>query len=242
MANYFVRLYHDMPNDPKWRTIARLSGQSISVVQAVYLQLLVDASRNVTRGHVTVTVEDIASALGETEASIEAVIDAMESRVVTGSKLTGWDKRNPETEDAGDPVTGAKSATQRKREQRERQRLVESGNRDITNGHDESRNVTTDIDKKEIKKEHKDRFTLPDWIDPSLWKSFEEMRQRLRKPMTDDSRKLAVKKLESLRSLGHTPQSVIENSVMNSYQGLFPPSESKNSPAVMPKRVYVEAS
>ncbi|ENW8560590.1 hypothetical protein ACR6SH_005434, partial [Escherichia coli] len=25
MANAWLRLWHDMPNDPKWRTIARVS-------------------------------------------------------------------------------------------------------------------------------------------------------------------------------------------------------------------------
>jgi hypothetical protein len=85
----------------------------------------------------------------------------------------------------------------------------------------------------------RERFTLPDWIDPILWKSFEDMRQRLRKPMTDDGRRLAVKKLESLRAQGHSPQAVIENSVMNSYQGFFPPS-GHDKPGVAPiKREYV---
>ncbi|EOP2197647.1 hypothetical protein QSF09_003200, partial [Escherichia coli] len=26
MANAWLRLWHDMPNDPKWRTISRVSG------------------------------------------------------------------------------------------------------------------------------------------------------------------------------------------------------------------------
>ncbi|HAF1587689.1 TPA: phage replisome organizer, partial [Salmonella enterica] len=49
MANSWVRLWHDMPNDPKWRTISRISGQPVSLVQATYIHLLVSASRNVTR-------------------------------------------------------------------------------------------------------------------------------------------------------------------------------------------------
>lgn len=49
------------------------------------------------------------------------------------------------------------------------------------------------------------------------------MRQRIRKPLTEEGKLLAVKKLDSLRSQGHSPRSVLENSVMNSYQGLFAP-------------------
>ncbi|EFE0806000.1 phage replisome organizer, partial [Escherichia coli] len=74
MANAWLRLWHDMPNDPKWRTIARVSGQPIATVMAVYIHLLVSASRNVTtchgvslRGHIDVTTEDLASALDVTE-------------------------------------------------------------------------------------------------------------------------------------------------------------------------------
>lgn len=114
MSNSWLRLWHDMPNDPKWRTIARVSGQPVALVQAVYLHLLVDASRNVTRGHVTVTTEDLASALDVTDEQIVNVIDAMQGRVLDGDALTGWDNRQPKREDAGNPERGAKSAAQRK--------------------------------------------------------------------------------------------------------------------------------
>lgn len=138
MANQWFRVWHDMPNDPKWRTIARVSGQSVPVVQSVFLQLLLSASQNVTRGHADVTLEDISSALDVTEAAVESVIEAMQGRVLDGMAITGWDKRQPKREDAGDPER-AKSAAQRKREQRER----EKESRDVTkncDGHEMSRN------------------------------------------------------------------------------------------------------
>lgn len=153
MSTYkWLRLWHDMPNDPKWRTISRASKQPIALVQAVYIHLLVDASQNVTkchdgsqRGHVTVTIEDLASALDVENEQIEAVLNAMQGRVLDGSKITGWEARQPKKEDLGNSETGAKSATQRKREQRERERKLkeESQNQnechdDVTKCHDES--------------------------------------------------------------------------------------------------------
>ncbi|MBB8262398.1 hypothetical protein HEK80_025665, partial [Escherichia coli] len=57
MANAWLRLWHDMPNDPKWRTIARVSGQPIATVMAVYIHLLVSASRNVTHMSRQVTTD-----------------------------------------------------------------------------------------------------------------------------------------------------------------------------------------
>ena len=146
MANQWLRLWHDMPTDPKWRTIARHAKQHIGLVQAVYLHILVDASRNVTRGHVDVTVEDLASALDCDESQIQSILDAMQGRVMDGSTISGWDKRQPKREDSGDAESGAKSSAQRKKEQREREKLAaESG--DFFAGHDASRDVTTDKDK-----------------------------------------------------------------------------------------------
>ena len=142
-----------MPTDPKWRTIARASGQPISLVQAVYLHLLVSASRNVTRGHADVTLEDIASALDVTEAEVRSVFDAMQGRVLADFSLTGWETRQPKKEDAGDASTGAKSAAERKRDERARKAAIQ----DVTQSHDESRKVT--LDKEEDKDKEEDSFT-----------------------------------------------------------------------------------
>jgi hypothetical protein len=168
----WLRLWHDMPNDPKWRTIARVSGQPIALVQAMYLHLLVDASVNVTRGHVTVTKEDIASALDVTDDQIEAVFAAMQGRVIDGDKLTGWEGRQPKREDAGNPETGAKSAAQRKRDQRERER---NGKAEKPKN-DTSRSVTESHDRLEKIREEQDqehthtaqtKFSLHDAWEPN---------------------------------------------------------------------------
>lgn len=101
MSNEWVRLWHDMPTDPKWRTISRLSKQSIGNVMAVYLHLLVDASANATeRGRTqTIAAEHIASALDLEDAQVEAILTQMEDRVIKNGALTGWSKRNPKRED-----------------------------------------------------------------------------------------------------------------------------------------------
>lgn len=138
MANAWLRLWHDMPNDPKWRTIARVSGQPIATVMAVYIHLLVSASRNVTRGHVDVTVEDLASALDVTEETIDLILQAMQGRTLDGDLVTGWEKRQVLKEDNGNISLTAKSPAERKRAQRER----EKQRRESGYCHAESRNVT----------------------------------------------------------------------------------------------------
>ncbi|EOS1948699.1 DnaT-like ssDNA-binding domain-containing protein [Escherichia coli] len=145
MANAWLRLWHDMPNDPKWRTIARVSGQPIATVMAVYIHLLVSASRNVTtchgvslRGHIDVTTEDLASALDVTEDVIDSILHVMQGRVLDGDLISGWEKRQVLKEDNGNVSQTAKSPAERKRAQREREKLRKH-NADC---HDESRRVT----------------------------------------------------------------------------------------------------
>jgi hypothetical protein len=158
MANEWLRLWHDMPNDPKWRTIARASGMPISLVQSTYVHMLVDASRNVTRGHVSVTTEDLASALDAKIEEIESIFAAMQGRVLDGLLLLGWEKRQPKREESGTGYAGPKTAAQRKKEQRDREKAeaeLSNGSNGVAQCHAESRNVTLDKDKDKDKEEDK---------------------------------------------------------------------------------------
>jgi hypothetical protein len=157
-----------MPNDPKWRTIARKSGRSISEVMAVYCHLLVMASSNSDRGHVdgitchdmsrenvtNVTfrdlsqendicheinfLESLSTSLDLEIDHIESILFAMQGRVLDGAFVAGWEGRQPKREDAGANEYGPKSAAQRKREERARKK-AETQNAGC---HDASHSVT----------------------------------------------------------------------------------------------------
>jgi hypothetical protein len=71
-------------------------------------------------------------------------------------------------------------------------------------------------------------FSLPSDIPEEEWAGFEEMRRRIGKPMTDKARQLAVNELRKLADAGFPPGDVLNNSTMNSYQGLFPPKDRSN--------------
>lgn len=68
-----------------------------------------------------------------------------------------------------------------------------------------------------------DVFVLPDWIPQDAWDGYVEMRKQIKKPMTDRAKKLAIKELEKLDDEGHSPEAVLNQSVMNCWQGLFAP-------------------
>lgn len=125
MANQWLRLWHDMPNDPKWRTIAKASGQSIGDVISVFLHILVDASANASeRGKTqSINAEDIASALDIDSAAVLAIIGAMEGRVIEGNAVLGWEKRQPQKEDgAAERARAWREEQKRKKEEEERNR------------------------------------------------------------------------------------------------------------------------
>ena len=47
------------------------------------------------------------------------------------------------------------------------------------------------------------------------------MRKSIKKPITDSAVPLAVSKLDKLRAAGSDPRAVLEQSTLNSWQGLF---------------------
>jgi hypothetical protein len=62
---------------------------------------------------------------------------------------------------------------------------------------------------------------LPLWLPVDAWEGYIEMRRRIRKPLTEYGKKLALNRLEELAAQGHTPSAVLEQSIFNSWQGLF---------------------
>lgn len=131
----WVRLWHDMPTDPKWRTIARKSGQPLPCVIALFNLLMVNASGNADdRGTLrNWDNEDAAAALDMEPEDVASIMEAMEGKVIAQGRLTGWEKRQPKREDD--------RATLRKQAQREREQAAKLAQPD-THSDDASRTVT----------------------------------------------------------------------------------------------------
>ncbi len=62
---------------------------------------------------------------------------------------------------------------------------------------------------------------LPDWIPTDAWVAFCAMRKSIKKPITESAIPLAIAKLDKLRSAGNDPRAVLEQSTLNSWQGMF---------------------
>ncbi len=128
----WLRWYHGTVTDPKWRVVATESEQPLAAVLAVWAAMLERASSNEARG----TLEGwndrvVAAALDLTPEAVRAIREAMDGLTVDGDDLPGWKRRQPKRED--------ETATDRKRAQRERERV----SRTVTQSHDR-------VDKKRV--------------------------------------------------------------------------------------------
>ena len=65
------------------------------------------------------------------------------------------------------------------------------------------------------------RAALPDWLPTEQWEAFVEMRQRIRAPLTERAKILAIGTLGKLVADGQDVKAVIEQSVERSWRGLF---------------------
>ena len=83
-------------------------------------------------------------------------------------------------------------------------------------------NTTKDTIQKTINKVHGNGFDPPEWLPMDEWVAYVEMRNKIKKPLTVKAKSLAVKKLLQLKSDGHLPEDVLNQSIFNSWQGLFP--------------------
>ncbi|EIY1870220.1 TPA: hypothetical protein JLK82_000771 [Escherichia coli] len=72
---------------------------------------------------------------------------------------------------------------------------------------------------------------LPDWIEPSLWVSWVDYRQNIRKPIkSPQTVTQALRLLDRARQIGYWPEEIINRSIANGWQGLFIPNESRREP------------
>lgn len=142
----WVRLWSDMPTDPKWRVVARKSGRPLSEVIAVFTFMLLNACANASersereteRGELkNWSDEDVAAALDTDPEHISSIREAMQGKTLEGNKLTGWEKRQPKREDG---------SAERAKQWRERKRTQENAEKRPDTDSD------TDTDSEENKK------------------------------------------------------------------------------------------
>jgi hypothetical protein len=85
-------------------------------------------------------------------------------------------------------------------------------------------------------REKKESLALPDWIEKESWDGFVAMRKAIRKPLTPRAMQLTVRELEKLLSAGEDVNAVLNQSTMNSWQGVFPLKNSNRGNQQRPEK------
>ena len=65
-------------------------------------------------------------------------------------------------------------------------------------------------------------FVLPEWLPKEQWKAWLEVRKKSRVPNTPRALKLAICELERLKSLGHDPATVLDQSTLKGWRSVYP--------------------
>ncbi len=67
------------------------------------------------------------------------------------------------------------------------------------------------------------RAALPAWVPKDAWDGYVEMRVKIKKPMTERAKALAIGKLDALRGKGYEPAAVLDEATEKSWQGIYEP-------------------
>ena len=70
-------------------------------------------------------------------------------------------------------------------------------------------------------REKKDVYEIPGWLNKETWDAFLEMRKAKKAIPTDRAKALLIKELEKLKTAGDDPNEVLNQSIMNSWKGVF---------------------
>ena len=111
----WVRLWEDMPNDPKWRLVARrarvpdaLPCVTIRDVVTVFVHMLICAGIGKNRGVLDGWDDEVVAVAIDVETEVVAAIrEAMDGLVLDGNRLRSWEKRQPNREDSSTERTRA---------------------------------------------------------------------------------------------------------------------------------------
>ena len=212
-------------------------------ILVIWLKLLIWAGQDNDRGNlrlsgVAMTDEHLAAVLGRNINTVRIAIQTLLSlkmiELQPDNTLTirNWEKWQN--------IEGMERVRLQTKARTEKYRLL------LEEGHSESSDVTIDatvtsqnvtdtlrdgtdkirIDKNRIEEDNtttsnQNVFILPSWINTDTWNDYVEMRKKIRKPPTERAKILAIRYLTSMRELGHDPNAILEQSIMNSWQGLF---------------------
>lgn len=184
---------------------------------------------NIERGQFTASIRFMAQAFGWHRNRVSRFLDQLRNAEMIGTDcgteggtgqlvitISKYEEFQLSLDDSGTPSgtgSGTPAGQNRKKE-------TSSKNKEPEGSSKREREQTAEL-----------AFVLPPDIPTDEWNAFVDMRKRIKKPMTDHAKGLAVKELRKLATQGHDPPDVLNQSILNSWQGLFALKEQRNGRA-----------
>ncbi len=84
------------------------------------------------------------------------------------------------------------------------------------------------------KEESTEKVQIPDWVPLKEFEAYKKMRKTIRKPLTSEAELLVFRKLEKLQAQGYSPVDVLNQSILNSWQGLFTIKKDDSEQGIFP--------
>lgn len=111
---------------------------------------------------------------------------------------------------------------ERQKRFRERQSVTGKVTGKVTGQEEEEEEDKDKKKNKKKKRKEEENIILPDYITTELFEAFSDMRIKIKKPMTAKAEALLIKKLEKMKTEGHDIIAVMEQSILNSWQDVYP--------------------
>lgn len=218
-----IRLKIGFPNNPKTKRLTRALGDAGF---AAMIRLWCYVGEHFPTGTLKCTEDEIEDFAGWTGIRGEYVAYTLSNQWVirvsdTEYLIHDWREHQPWVYHRDKRSEMARNAVNTRWEKRKRKQQVNTERiRNVYEANTESNTPLPIPSPSPLPKNH--GFTLPPIIRPEVWAGFEDMRKRIRKPMTDNARKLIIGKL---KRLGGDPNIILEESTMNGWAGVFPLKE-----------------
>ena len=233
----WIKITTDMFDNRKIRHLRRLpDGNNIVLI---WVMLLTMAGRCNSGGmiflteNIPYTPKMLADELDFEENTVQLALTALEqlNMIVTNSgffAIAGWDEyQNTE----GMEKIREQNRLRQAKFKAKQKLLSDNVTDNVTITQDNATDKEEDIEKekdKKKKKESKNYSDVPDLNQAIL--SFVEFRKGIKKPMTDRAVELLIKKLNDMTPMIDEQIEIINQSIVNGWQGVFPLKDQKTQP------------
>lgn len=78
---------------------------------------------------------------------------------------------------------------------------------------------------------------LPEWLPFEAWNGFVESRRKMKKPLTDRAKVIAIKTLEKHKAEGYDPEFLLDTAVAKCWLGIYIPKGEDGKP-IKPKKLF----